>query len=83
MLKVYAWLGSNEFGQTREIIAAHSWKEVYEATPDHFTKNFFRTWGSRTWNDEEVAAATAQPGVVLWRGLDDIHAPFQSEEPTE
>lgn len=30
-----------------------------------------RNYGGQTWNDGEIAAATAQPGVVLIRSMDE------------
>lgn len=82
MLKVYWWLGyrGEAGGQTHEIVAAHSWKEVYELTPPHITKSFLRKWADITENDRDVATATAQPGVIFWRPLDDWNGEYKPDK---
>lgn len=75
-LKVWGWVGwraecppsPNGGHQTREIVAAHSFAEVVRLADT--TAYYLRNHGCVTGNVEEVAIATASPGIVFWRPLD-------------
>lgn len=75
-LKVYGWQGwrlaapreANGSHQTREICAARSMAEVARIAGQRSPRSLFNL--CETGNDEECAAALANPGVILWRGLD-------------
>lgn len=75
-MKVYGWVGHARGMQWREIMAARSWAEVARH-PDAPGLHYLRTYGGETWNDAEVEAATARPGVLLRRPLDDRNAPYE------
>lgn len=76
-LKVYDWtgVGRGPARQTRCVMAARSWRAVSEASG--LTVGYLRSYGSVTGNDQEVAAALARPGVVLWRSLNDRGGEFK------
>lgn len=80
-LKVYGWIGwrneaklaPNGSHQTREIVAAHSVAEVLRIAG--ITRSEYGYSGSETGNDEELAVALAEPGVVFWAALDASNRP--------
>ena len=68
-LRVYGWVGSRrEAGpqlQTREICAARSQVEVARIAGQ--AGKPWRLWNlCETRNEEEVAVATASPGIIFW-----------------
>ena len=73
MSKVYGWIGyrreaGGPHGQTREIVAAPSMAAVGRIVGE----NPRRLWNlGETGNAREIEAASARPGIVLWRLLDD------------
>lgn len=81
-LKVYGWTGTkatpgSRQRQSRNIIAAHSVAELLRLTG--IPRSQYSWSGGETGNAEELAAALAQPGVMLWRPLDDRDAPWASK----
>lgn len=76
-MNVYGWIGyrpearpaPNGSRQTREIVAARSVTEVMRLTGR--TRRELTWNGDWTSNAEEIRVASAEPGVVFWRGLDD------------
>lgn len=81
-LRVYGWqgyragLGRGVHNQTREICAAASKAEVARIVGVKSPRKLFNL--EETGNAEECAAARAQPGRVLWRGLDDWKGPWRT-----
>lgn len=81
-LRVYGWqscrpgVGLGVHNQTREICAAQSKAEVARIVGVRAPRLLFNL--GETGNDEERAAALAQPGRVLWRGLDDWGKPWRT-----
>jgi hypothetical protein len=73
-LKVYGWTNwrnecpraPNGGRQTREICAAPSKAAAERALGERIPQGF----GGITGNDEEIAQAMSEPGVVFWRPLD-------------
>lgn len=86
-LKVYGWTGHrfecppapNGSHQTREIVAASSVAEVMRLSGRRRSGLFNIC---ETGNDEEIATAMAEPGVVFWRGINDWRGPWTRTEPT-
>lgn len=76
-LHVYGWQGwrtecpaaPNGGRQTREVCAAHSKAEAARVAGKKWAHQLFNF--GETGNEQDIAAAMAQPGVVLWRPLDD------------
>jgi hypothetical protein len=60
-LKVY---GGHHLGRYRAVIAAHNAQEVADAI-GNASAYYVRGYWSTTGNDTEIAAAMAQPGVLL------------------
>jgi hypothetical protein len=50
--------------QARSIVAAKTKKAAAEAFG--FTTYYMNNWASETWNETEVAVATAKPGTVFY-----------------
>ena len=66
--------------QTREIVAARSWAEArrcFEASGLLMTMYELRTYGGITANEREIAIATAEPGVVFWRGNNEWNGEYR------
>lgn len=74
-MKVYGWMGMSHGRQYRRIVAARSWVEAASLSSE--TLYTMRTYGSITGNEREIKAATARPGVVLQRLLDDHRANYE------
>jgi hypothetical protein len=74
-VKVYGITGMRAGRQTREIGAFPN-LPAFLAASGH-TMAYWRWSGSVTGNAAEIAAATAAPGVVLSRGLDDRTGPWE------
>ena len=80
-LRVYGYTGyrdecpatPNGHHQTREIVAVRSRAEAARITGK--TALFLKNYGCWTGNQEEIDTATAEPGVVFWRPLDNRYAP--------
>ena len=75
-LKVWSWQGwrqecppaRNGGKQTSEVVAAKSMAAAARAAGVKRPAQLFNL--GRTGNDEQIAAAMAEPGVVFWRPLD-------------
>lgn len=79
-LKVYGWHGyrlaaKDRHHQTREICAAPSKAAAARAAGKQRPDQLWNL--SETGNQREVEAALQQPGVVLWRSLDDHRGEYQ------
>lgn len=77
-LKVYGWQGyrikecppaPNGSHSTREICAATSMAAVARAAGEDHPRRLFNL--GETGNNEEIAKALAEPGVVFWHPLDE------------
>jgi hypothetical protein len=70
-MKVYGWIGWRRDvprGQTREIVVARSMAEVGRIVGCK-PRELFNL--GETGNPDEIATASAEPGVVFWKPLDD------------
>lgn len=77
-VKVFGTMGfRGGAGQVRRIVAAPSQR----AAAVHFrcSVNHLRNFGSITGNIEEIRTATAQPGVVFWRPINDRNGEWHAE----
>lgn len=80
-LKVYGWQdrrleAEGWHKQTREIVAARSQAEAARLAGYTRPGQMFNLGETR--NEQEIATATAQPGVVFWRGLDAYTEPWRA-----
>lgn len=81
-LKVYGWQGYSRssakkgFICSREIVAARSQAEAARCAGFKAPRQMF-CFGE-TGNADEIATATAKPGVVFWRNLDGHSDPWQT-----
>lgn len=81
-MKVYGWQGwrnecrpaKNGDHATRKICAAKSMAAVARAAGVERSTQLFNL--TETGDTQEVEAALARPGVVLWRPLDDRDGPY-------
>lgn len=71
-LRVYGWRAARKGKQTREIMAAASVAEVMRRTG--LTRGEWKHSGAETRNREEIAIATAQPGRLFWRPLNQLES---------
>ena len=76
-IRVYAWQDLHEGGQTRDIVAAHSVAEVLRLAG--IPRSTYAWSGDVTDNDEEVAVAMAEPGVVFSTDLQASFKPGPNE----
>lgn len=83
-LKVFGWQGFRSDsnlprGMTREIVAAPTQIAAARIAGVKRPGQLFNF--CETGNRDEIAAAMAQPGVVMYRGLDDRKTPFKAAPP--
>jgi hypothetical protein len=89
-LKVYSWAGfppsglevpgrGHRFQEVKCVIAARSKSEAMRLTGVKPNSVFARDFVGETFNDQDVAAALARPGVVLYRAQAGRH-PFVAAE---
>ena len=68
--KVYGWLGYRSVGQTREVVAAKSKAAAARDAGEKDTQKLFNL--CETGDSEELATASAEPGIVFWHPLDQL-----------
>lgn len=85
-LQVYGWNDFKGGKQIRLIVAAPSFAAASRAAVAAGFFKIHKDYCSTTGNSAELEAALGQPGVILGRGLDDYHGPYEPfparEEPT-
>lgn len=87
-LKVYAWQGHRPGAHpdtpwnncTTEVCAAPTVAAVLRATGNTRRSQLFNL--GTTGNENDIAVAMAEPGVVFWRGIDDRNGEWKRVPPT-
>lgn len=75
-LRVYGWCGFvSGHVQARLIVAAKSKAAAARAAGYKAPRQMFNL--CETGNAAEIAAATAQPSIVMWRGLDEFRGEYR------